>query len=197
MPEEKVGLIKIARRIYEQCRSVAVDDNKESKRILLNSLIKWKIANYFWMIIAIGIFHLKLLHAIIYPLHSFLTKRFKTIYSNGEMRLPLIFLYKATMVFFALSIIWHCFTWPNSMGILQWNFSVQPQISSTASCSDQMDTTQSQSGTIQCKMNGEVNIVSNARFENIILDSILTIYETIIDFLLLANEFATSIFGFI
>ncbi|MCP9260107.1 hypothetical protein DINM_003264 [Dirofilaria immitis] len=138
MPEEKVGLIKIARRIYEQCRSVAVDDNKESKRILL-----------------------------------------------------------ATMVFFALSIIWHCFTWPNSMGILQWNFSVQPQISSTASCSDQMDTTQSQSGTIQCKMNGEVNIVSNARFENIILDSILTIYETIIDFLLLANEFATSIFGFI
>lgn len=32
------------------------------------------------------------------------------------------------MLFFALSTIWHCFTWPNPMGALQWNFSIRPQV---------------------------------------------------------------------
>ncbi|CAG9531850.1 unnamed protein product [Cercopithifilaria johnstoni] len=210
MPEEKVGWIKAARRILAQCRGVVIDDILERKRILLSWLFKWRIGNYLWMIIAMGIFHLKLLHAITYPLHSFLIKGFKTtVYSNGESFSLNKVRAEAVMVIFALSAIWHCFSWPNPISALRWNFSVRPQVNfkpqmsfiarsysapqmSSASCLDQIKITRSQSETTQCKMSGKMDLGVNIRLKNIILDSILTVYETIVNFLSLANEFAAS-----
>ncbi|KAL3993560.1 putative integral membrane protein [Acanthocheilonema viteae] len=195
MSEEEVGRIKAAHRIFVQYRGVVIDDILERKRILLSSLFKWRIGSYLWMIIAMGIFHLKLLHAITHPLRSFLTKGLKTtIYSDGEIRLPRFPLYKVMMVFFALSIIWHCFTWPNPMDALQWNFSAQPQVNfrpqiiPSTHCSHQIKITRSQSETTQCKMSGNLGV--DVRLKNIILHSILTVYETIINSLSLASEFA-------
>uniref|UniRef100_A0A8R1TKZ6 Uncharacterized protein n=1 Tax=Onchocerca volvulus TaxID=6282 RepID=A0A8R1TKZ6_ONCVO len=115
-------------------------------------------------------------------------------------------IFQVAMVFFALSIIWHSFTWPTPMSALQWNFSIlpqslvanshsAPQIIST-SCLDQMET-KSQSETVQCKMNGKVYSGVGIRLKNIILDSILTVYETIIDSLSLASEFISNMFGWI
>ncbi|OZC06600.1 hypothetical protein X798_06253 [Onchocerca flexuosa] len=204
MSEEEVGRMKSARRrIFGQYRDVIIDDILEWKQILLNLLFKWRIGNYLWMIIAIGIFHLKLLYAITYPLHSFVIKELKnTICFNGEERQPHFSLYKAAMIFVALSVFWHCFTWPNPMSALQWNFSVRPQflvakshsapqIIST-SCLDQMET-KSQSETVQCKMNGKADLGIDMRLKKIILDSILTVYETIIHSLWLASEFAANL----
>ncbi|VIO92792.1 Uncharacterized protein BM_BM533 [Brugia malayi] len=176
-----------------------------------SSLCKWKVGSYLWMVVAMGIFHLKLLYAITCPVHSLLTKGFKaTIYSDGEMRLPRFSFCKATMVLFALSAIWHCFTWPNPMTALQWNFSVRPQVNfkpqmslvakshsapqvRSTSCPDQITITRSQSETTQCKMSGKVDLGVDIRLKNIILDPILTVYETIINSLSLASEIAASI----
>ncbi|VDO17502.1 Uncharacterized protein BM_BM533 [Brugia malayi] len=114
------------------------------------------------------------------------------------------------MVLFALSAIWHCFTWPNPMTALQWNFSVRPQVNfkpqmslvakshsapqvRSTSCPDQITITRSQSETTQCKMSGKVDLGVDIRLKNIILDPILTVYETIINSLSLASEIAASI----
>uniref|UniRef100_A0A0R3RU85 PHB domain-containing protein n=1 Tax=Elaeophora elaphi TaxID=1147741 RepID=A0A0R3RU85_9BILA len=217
MPEEKVGWIKAARRILVQCCCAIIEDILERKRILLSSLLKWRIGSCVWMAIAMGIFHLKLLHAITCPLHSFLTKGFKiTVYSDGEMRLPRFSLYKVrgeiTMIFFALSAIWHCFAWPNPMSALQWDFSVRPQVNfkpqmslvakshsapqlSPASCSNQITITRSQSDTAQRKMGAKVDLGVDIRLKNVILDAILTAYEAVINSLSLASEFAASMLG--
>ncbi|VIO92790.1 Uncharacterized protein BM_BM533 [Brugia malayi] len=214
MPEE-IGWIRAACGILARCRNVLIDDILERKRILLSSLCKWKVGSYLWMVVAMGIFHLKLLYAITCPVHSLLTKGFKaTIYSDGEMRLPRFSFCKvrgqATMVLFALSAIWHCFTWPNPMTALQWNFSVRPQVNfkpqmslvakshsapqvRSTSCPDQITITRSQSETTQCKMSGKVDLGVDIRLKNIILDPILTVYETIINSLSLASEIAASI----
>uniref|UniRef100_A0A1I7W3I5 Uncharacterized protein n=1 Tax=Loa loa TaxID=7209 RepID=A0A1I7W3I5_LOALO len=109
-----------------------------------------------------------------------------------------------TMIFFALSAIWHCFTWPNPMDALQWNFSVRPQSlitkshstpQLTSSYSNQNKPIRSQSQIIQCKMNGKMDVGVVVRLKNILLDHIFTAYEIIINLLSLANSFATTIFG--
>ncbi|EFO12767.1 hypothetical protein LOAG_15766 [Loa loa] len=122
-----------------------------------------------------------------------------------------ISIFQVTMIFFALSAIWHCFTWPNPMDALQWNFSVRPQVNIkpqmslitkshstpqlTSSYSNQNKPIRSQSQIIQCKMNGKMDVGVVVRLKNILLDHIFTAYEIIINLLSLANSFATTIFG--
>uniref|UniRef100_A0A915PLH4 Uncharacterized protein n=1 Tax=Setaria digitata TaxID=48799 RepID=A0A915PLH4_9BILA len=161
-------------------------------------------------VIAMAIFHLKLLHAITSPLHSVLTRGFKTtIYSAGEIHLPRFSIYKITVVFFALSAIWHCFTWPNPIGVLHWNFSVRPQVNlkpqmsfvakshsapqvSSLACSNDAKAIRSQSDTTQCKMDGKVNLGVDVRLKNAIFDVILTVYEIIMESVSLASEYAST-----
>uniref|UniRef100_A0A914RHR9 Bestrophin homolog n=1 Tax=Parascaris equorum TaxID=6256 RepID=A0A914RHR9_PAREQ len=47
------------------------------------------LARYLWLLFAYIIFHLKLLHAVTQPIHSFLTEGIKsTVYADGHFRRP-------------------------------------------------------------------------------------------------------------
>lgn len=69
-------------------------------------------------------------------------------------------------------------------------------MSSTSHRSDQIKIARSQSETIQCKMSGKVDLGVDVRLKNIIPDSILTVYEIIINSLSIASWFASSVLGY-
>ncbi|VDN36671.1 unnamed protein product, partial [Gongylonema pulchrum] len=131
------------------------------------------------------IFHLKLLHALTLPLHSFLTKGIKaTVFSDGEIRLPRFSFYKITVVLLTLSAIWQCISWSNPLGALQWNLSVRPQVNlkpqmslvakshsapnmlPPSSCSQNSKAKRSKSDGRQFEMAGKVDVGIDARVKN-------------------------------
>ncbi|VDN01366.1 unnamed protein product [Thelazia callipaeda] len=133
MSQNTVGWVTTMREILKHHRDVVIDDITRRKRAMLDTFLKSKTAHYLWIVLAITIFHLKLLHAITYPLHYCISKGIKSkTYSSEEEPVPRTLLHKVrgrvAMMFFAFLAIWHYFSWINPMSALQWNLSVRSQV---------------------------------------------------------------------
>uniref|UniRef100_A0A915BK22 Bestrophin homolog n=1 Tax=Parascaris univalens TaxID=6257 RepID=A0A915BK22_PARUN len=127
------GWERIARQFLERCRGFSIDEVVDEKRRILEEALPYWLARYLWLLFAYIIFHLKLLHAVTQPIHSFLTEGIKsTVYADGHFRRPRFSFSKIrveiAVMLLTFSALWHCFSMPNPLGILRWGVTVRPQV---------------------------------------------------------------------